>query len=95
VGKGEEGVKRRGLTVDEHIEVGTALKRARALIHEAARTCRVYGRLSRELYDCADALMKPRAWLTERLLEEVESERAMVDVREVYFGELVEAEEDA
>jgi hypothetical protein len=44
------------------------------------------------LYDAADVLMKPRAWLTERLIEEVGNERAMVDVREVYFGELAEEE---
>jgi hypothetical protein len=36
-------MKRKGLTVDEHIEVGTALKRARALILGAARTCRSDG----------------------------------------------------
>jgi hypothetical protein len=82
-------MKRGKLTPQEHVELGLVLKQARALIHEAARMTRMYGRLSRELYDAADALMKPRAWLTQRLIEDVGDGLVEgVPAREVYFGEL-------
>ena len=68
------------------------LKRANALLLDAAKMVRVYGRLADHLYDCADALVKPRAFLEKRLIDEVGA-NAMVEgihVRDCYFGSEME-----
>jgi hypothetical protein len=86
--------RNRGLSPSEHLEVGSDLKRARALLLSAAGVCRCYGKLSRQLGDLADALCEPRSWLEARLIEAVGAD-AMVEgvhCRDVYFGELGEKE---
>jgi hypothetical protein len=80
--------KRKTLTPTEHVELGLTLKRADALLVEAAKTTRCYGRLSEHFYDAANALISQRAWLERRLIDQVGMD-AMVDgkhVRDVYFG---------
>jgi hypothetical protein len=88
-------MKKRGLTPEEHVELGRLLKRARRLLHEAGAMCRPYGQLAGDLFDLADrGLMSPRAFLEKRLIEAV-GEDGVVDgvrVRDCYFGELVEEE---
>ena len=87
--------KRKMLTPAQHLELGRTLKQANALLLDAARACRIYGRLSDHLYDCADALVKPRSFLEKRLIEEMGGESATVDgvpVRDCYFGPLLEKE---
>jgi len=81
--------KRKMLTPTQHLDLGRTLKRANALLLDAARYCRIYGRLADHLYDCADALVKPRAFLEKRLIEEVGGEGELVNgvpCRDVYFG---------
>jgi hypothetical protein len=80
----------------DHVELGAMLKRARALLLDAAKMVRVYGRLSDHLFDAADALCAPRSFLEKRLIDEVGGEDVLVEgvhVRDVYFGELKEAAE--
>jgi hypothetical protein len=80
--------KQQGLTPSEHVALGLTLKRADALLVEAAKTTRCYGRLSEHFYDAANALMSQRSWLERRLIDQV-GEDAMVagkHVRDVYFG---------
>jgi hypothetical protein len=79
----------RGLTAQEHRELGAALKEARRLLLEAAAMSRVYRAVSRELFDLADALRSPRAELERRLIGEVGDDEW---VREIYFGELASEE---
>ena len=86
------------LTPAQHVELGATLKHARRLLLEAAGMCRGYGRLSAQLFDAADALTAPRAWLEARLVEQVGEDAMIAGVhcREVYFGELASEEvEDA
>jgi hypothetical protein len=55
---------------------------------------RCYGKLSRQLFDLADALTVPRSWLERVLIAEVGAD-AMVEgthVKDCYFGELMEEE---
>ena len=81
--------KRKMLTPAQHVDLGRTLKRANALLLDAARYCRIYGRLADHLYDCADALVKPRAFLEKRLIEEVGGEGELVNgvrCRDVYLG---------
>jgi len=85
--------KSKGLSPAEHVELGRDLKHARALLLDAAATCRCYGKLSHQLYDLADTLTVPRSWL-ERVLIEAVGADAMVEgvhCRDVYFGELAES----
>lgn len=80
--------KNKRLTPSQHIELGRTLKRARELLLEAGMATRCYGKLSRGLFDAADALTEPRAWLEKVLIDAV-GEDAMVagtHVRDVYFG---------
>jgi len=79
----------KGLSIAEHHELGSTLKEARRLLLEAAAQSRVYPSLSREFYDLADALMRPRAELERRLIALAGDEGW---VREVYFGQLAEEE---
>jgi hypothetical protein len=88
-------VRQKGLTPAEHVELGTLLKRARRLLHEAGAMCRPYGQLAQDLFDLADrSLMSPRAFLEKRLIEAVGDDGVVegVHVRDVYFGELKEEE---
>jgi hypothetical protein len=87
--------RKTGLSPEEHIELGLTLKRARALLLEAGRMTRCYGRLSDEFYQIADSFMMQRAWLEKRLIEQV-GDRLVegVPARDVYFGmEIVERED--
>jgi hypothetical protein len=84
-----------GLTPAEHLELGRLMKRNILGLQDAAKLARCYGRLSDELYDCADMLMRQRNWLEKRLIEAVGA-NAMVEgvhVREVYFGNVRAMEE--
>jgi hypothetical protein len=75
------------LTPAQHVEVGRLLKCARRDLHDAAVMCRRYGRLSRELFEVADAI--PTGWLETRLVELVGAD-GVIDgksVRDVYRGE--------
>jgi hypothetical protein len=66
------------------------LKRARALLLDAAAETRCYERLSRQLIDAANGLTAQRGWLEARLIEAVGAD-AMVEgthVRDVYFGQM-------
>jgi hypothetical protein len=86
-------MKRKTLTPIEHVELGATLKRARQLLLEAAGMTRRYGRLSTQLYDVADSLTSPRAWLEQRLIADFGAD-AMVEgihCRDVYFGQMEEA----
>jgi hypothetical protein len=77
-----------GLTLEEHLEVGRLLKRARRDLLDAAAIIRNYDRLSRQLSDAANGLMAQRGELERKLIEAV-GEDGMVEgthVREVYFG---------
>jgi hypothetical protein len=76
------------LTPAEHVELGSLLKRARHDLLEAGALCRGYGRLSAQLFDIADSLTSPRAWLEARLVEAVGEDATVegVHVRDVYFG---------
>jgi hypothetical protein len=88
---------RMGLTLSEHLEVGAKLKRARALLLDAAATCRCYERQSRQLMDAANALMAQRGWLEARLIDAV-GENGSVEglhCRNVYFGPEEMEREDA
>ena len=79
---------RMGLTLAEHREVGAMLKRARALLLDAAAITRCHDRLSRQLSDAANGLMAQRGELERKLIDAVGAD-AMVEgvhVREVYFG---------
>jgi hypothetical protein len=87
--------KNRGLSPSAHIELGRTLKRARELLLEAGMATRCYGKLSRGLFDAADALTEPRAWLEKVLIDAV-GEDAMVEgvhCRDVYFGSEMEVED--
>jgi hypothetical protein len=61
----------RGLTAQEHLELGSVLKEARRLLLEAAAQSRYYRNISRQLFEIADALMGPRAELERKLIEAV------------------------
>jgi hypothetical protein len=88
-------MSKRVLTPAQHIHLGRTLKHANALLLDAARYCRIYGRLADHLYDCADALVKPRSFLEKRLIEEVGDDALIsgVHVRDVYFGNTSAMEE--
>jgi hypothetical protein len=75
----------RGLTTQEHRELGATLKEARRLLLEAAAMSRGYRGVSQELFAIADSLISPRAFLERKLIEAVGDDEW---VREVYFGEL-------
>lgn len=79
----------RGLTTQEHRELGATLKEARRLLLEAAALSRIYPGVSRELFDAADGLISPRAFLERKLIEAVGDDEW---VRAVYFGELASEE---
>jgi hypothetical protein len=87
-------MSQRGLTTEEHRELGGVLKEARRLLLEAGALTRgCYPGISRELFGVADELISPRAFLERKLIEAVGDEDW---VREVYFGEFVGEEvEDA
>jgi hypothetical protein len=79
-----------GLTLSEHREVGSLLKRARRDLLDASAITRNYERLSRQLSDAANGLMAQRGELERKLIEAV-GEDGMVEgkhVRDVYFGEM-------
>jgi hypothetical protein len=78
-----------GLTLSEHREVGSLLKRARRLLLDAAAITRCHDRLSRQLSDAANGLMVQRGELERKLIEAVGDDEW---VREVYFGELASEE---
>jgi hypothetical protein len=86
---------RKTLTAQEHVELGQTLKRARALLLDAAGMTRRYGRLSIQLYDAADSLTSPRAWLEQRLIADFGEDALIsgVHVRDVYFGNTSAMEE--
>ena len=89
--------RNKGLSPTQHIELGRTLKRARELLLEAGMATRCYGKLSRGLFDAADGLTEPRAWLEKVLIDAV-GEDAQVDgvhVRDCYFGSEMEEVEDA
>jgi hypothetical protein len=76
----------RGLTADEHRELGQVLKEARRLLLEAgALTRAAYPGISRQLFGIADDLISPRAFLERKLIEAVGDDDW---VRDVYFGEM-------
>jgi hypothetical protein len=72
-----------GLSLEEHRDLGSLLKRAVRDLEDAAAITRCYERTSRQLRDAANALMSQRTWLEQRLIDAVGEERA----RDVYFGE--------
>jgi hypothetical protein len=80
---------KRGLTAQEHRELGAVLKEARRLLLEAAAQSRVYRGVSQELFEIADSLISPRTFLEKRLIALVGDDDW---VREIYFGELAEEE---
>jgi hypothetical protein len=84
--------KSKGLSPSEHVALGRLLKRAIRDLQDAARLARVYGRLSDELFDAADGLMRQRGWLERRLVEAVGADAMIEGVhrRDVYFGIEVE-----
>ena len=72
MGKGEEMSRARiCLTLAEHRQVGAMLKRARALLLDAAAITRCHDRLSRQLSDAANGLMAQRGELERKLIEAV------------------------
>jgi hypothetical protein len=81
---------RRSLTPAQHLKLGALLKRIRRDLHDAAVMCRVYGKLSQQLFDTANSL--PRDWLEARLIEDVGASVLVegVPCREVYFGKMEE-----
>ena len=88
--------RNKGLTPTQHVELGRTLKRARELLLEAGMATRCYGKRSRQLFDAADGLTEPRAWLEKVLIDAV-GEDAQVDgvhVRDCYFGSELEEEVD-
>jgi hypothetical protein len=80
---------KRGLTAQEHRELGATLKEARRLLLEAGALTRCYRGVSAELFEIADSLISPRAFLERKLIEAVGDDDW---VREVYFGELAKEE---
>jgi hypothetical protein len=79
-----------GLTAEEHRELGATLKEARRLLLEAGAITRgCYPGVSRGLFDIADGLISPRAYLERQLIALVGDDEW---VREVYFGEFAEEE---
>jgi hypothetical protein len=89
--------KSKGLSPAEHLELGRLLKRNIRGLQDAAKLARCYGRLSDELYDAADLLMRQRSWLEKRLIEDVGTDATIsgTHVKEVYFGNVsaMEAED--
>jgi len=83
---------RMGLTVEEHLEIGTKLKRAVRLLRDVAATCRCYERLSRQLGDAANGLMAQRGELERKLIDAVGGDATIegTHVRDVYFGDAME-----
>jgi hypothetical protein len=82
--------KSKGLSPQDHLELGRVLKRARRLLHEAAGMTR--GKLSAQFVELADAI--PTGWLEERLVELVgaDGEVEGIPVRDVYRGEMEEVD---
>jgi hypothetical protein len=81
-----------GLTLEEHVRVGSMLKRARRDLLDAAAIIRNYERLSRQLSDAANGLMAQRGELERKLIEAVGAEGMVegIKVRDIYFGEMKE-----
>jgi hypothetical protein len=84
----------RGLTAQQHRELGAVLKEARRLLLEAGAPTRCYRGVSQELFEIADSLMSPRAFLEKRLIELVGDDAQVegVHVRDCYFGEFAQEE---
>jgi len=73
---------RMGLTLEEHSEVGSLLRRVHRDLLQAAAITRCYERQSQQLLDIARSLMAQRGWLEQRLTEAVGADAA----KEIYFG---------
>ena len=85
--------KPRGLTPQEHLELGALLKEAHTDLLLAAKKTHCYGRLSSQLRDIAESFMSQREWLERRLIDAVGVDGVVdgVHCRDVYFGEMEKA----
>jgi hypothetical protein len=84
--------KNRGLSAQEHVEVGALMKEVRTDLLILARKVRCYGKLSQQFVDLADAL--PTGWLETRLVELVGADGEVdgISVRDIYRGVMEAAE---
>jgi hypothetical protein len=84
--------RNKGLSAQEHIEVGALIKETRTNLLILANKTRCYGRLSTQFLDLADAL--PIGWLETRLVELVGADGEVdgIRVRNIYRGELEEVD---
>jgi hypothetical protein len=82
--------KSKGLSPEQHLEVGSLLKEARNNLLIAANKTRCYRRLSDQLLAITDSFMSQRAWLERTLIDDVGADATVegTHVRDVYFGSM-------